>query len=212
MATKPNRGKTVALWLLAVAAVGVSFFFDDAVIAFVKTHSTPGVLQFGRLGSHYGQWNWLMVPCLLVLIVAGQMKKTAINRIVCIMILASVIGGLGANVSRAITGRTRPNAPVEQGWYGVYSQGKLLLVNSNYNAFPSAHATASMALIAPLFLLRRRLWWALLPLPIAISTARICVGAHHLSDVMAGMLLGFALGCWVTRKFGPRILSAQEFT
>lgn len=210
MATKPNRGKTVALWLLAVAAVGASFFFDDAVIAFVKAHSTSGVLQFGRLGSHYGQWNWLMVPCVLVLVIAWLSKKPAVMRIVAIMILASVIGGLGANVSRAITGRTRPNAPVEQGWYGVRSQGKWLIVNSNYNAFPSAHATASMALIAPLFLLRRRLWWALLPVPVAISAARICVGAHHLSDVLAGMLLGFAIGCWVTRKFGPRILGAQE--
>lgn len=63
-----------------------------------------------------------------------------------------------------------------------------------------------MGLIAPLLLLRRRLGWLLLPVPILIAAARICAGAHHLSDVLAGALLGFAVAAWVTWKIAPRLI------
>jgi len=208
MAMKTTRGKAVALWLLAAAVLtGISFCLDDAVLGFMKTHTTPAVLAFGRFGSHYGQWNWLMVPCMLAGIVAWLRRDITCLRILCVMVIASILAGLGANVIRATTGRTRPSAPqaVEQGWYGPRANGQWVVINSNYNAFPSAHAAASMGLIAPLLLLRRRAGWLLLPVPILISAARICVNAHHLSDVVAGMLLGIGVAAWVNWKITPLI-------
>jgi membrane-associated phospholipid phosphatase len=209
MAMKTNCGKTVALWLLALIIVGVSFFFDDAVIAFVKTHATPGVVAFGRLGSRYGEWTWLMVPCVIAGIIAWFRRNEVCLRIIILMIIASTLAGLGADVLRVATGRTRPSASVtvQQGWYGPRS----MALNSQYQAFPSAHAAASMGLIAPLLLLRRRIGWLLLPVPILIAAARICVNAHHLSDVLAGALLGFAVACWVDWKITPRIMEWRMF-
>ena len=210
---KTNCGKTVALWSLALAVTGVSFFFDDAVIAFIKTHSTPGVVAFGRLGSQYGEWNWLMVPCAIIGVIVWLRKDAAWLRILCVMFVASTLAGLAADAVRPLTGRTRPNAPLEvkQGWYGPYSQGEWVAFKSPYEAFPSAHAAASMGLIAPLLLLRRRIGWLLLPVPILIAAARICVNAHHLSDVLAGALLGFTVACWVDWKITPRIMQRRIF-
>ena len=174
MAMKTNRGKAVALWLFAAAIAGASFFFDDSLLAFMKTHATPAVLAFGRLGSQYGQWNWLMLPCVIVGFVAWLRRDNACLRILCIMVVASILGGLGANVLRAATGRTRPNAPasVEQGWHGPLANGQWVVIKSEYNAFPSAHAAASMGLIFPLLLLRKRIGWLLLPVPILIVLQR----------------------------------------
>ena len=211
---KTTRGKAVALWFIAAAVLtGISFCLDDTVLAFMKTHRTQAVLAFGRFGSHYGQWNWLMVPCILAGAVAWLRRDEAWLRILCVMVIASILAGLGDNVVRATTGRTRPSAPqtIEQGWYGPKANGQWVVINSNYNAFPSAHAAASMGLIAPLLLLRRRAGWLLLPLPILISAARICVNAHRLSDVVAGMLLGIGVAAWVNWKIAPRIFKWDVF-
>jgi len=206
MAMKTNRGKAVASWfaigLVAAALLAVSFFLDDAVLAFMKTHTTPAVLAFGRFGSHYGQWNWLMVPCLIVGIAAWLRRDAATLRVLCVMVIVSILAGLGANVVRATTGRTRPNAPasVEQGWHGPRANGEWVVIKHEYNAFPSAHAAASMGLLFPLLLLRKRIGWLLMPVPILIGAARICVGAHHLSDVVAGALLGIIIAVCTTQR------------
>ena len=212
MAMKTNRGKAVALWLFVAVLLGVSFFLDDAVLAFMKTHSTPAVIAFGRFGSRYGQWNWLMVPCIVAGIVAWLRRDTAWLRILCVMVIVSILAGLGANVVRATTGRTRPNAPaaVEQGWHGPRANGQWVMIKSEYNAFPSAHAAASMGLIFPLLLLRKRIGWLLMPVAILIGAARICVGAHHLSDVVAGALLGIFVAVCVTRRLMARMFPAWE--
>ena len=212
MAMKTNRGKAVALWIFAAAVAGVSFLFDEPLLAFMKAHTTPAVLAFGRFGSHYGQWNWLMVPCIIVGLISWCRRDTICLRILCIMITASILAGLGANVVRAATGRTRPNAPaaIEQGWYGPRANGQWIVIKADYNAFPSAHAAASMGLIFPLLLLRKRIGLLLLPVSILIGAARICVGAHHLSDVMFGFLLGIAVAIWTTGKMVPLLFPDSE--
>lgn len=211
MAMKTNRGKAVALWLAAAIVVGVSLFFDDALIAFVNTHATPAVVEFGRIGSRYGEWPWLMVPCFIAGLVAWLRRDADCLRVICIMVIASSLAGLGADIVRCATGRARPDAHVGQGWHGPYSQGRWVAFDSEFEAFPSAHAAASMGLIAPLLLLRRRAGWLLLPVPVIIAAARICVGAHHLSDVLAGALLGFAVAAWVDWKIAPRIVRWRIF-
>jgi membrane-associated phospholipid phosphatase len=211
MAMKTNRGKSVAPWLAALAVVGGSFFFDDALIAFMKTHTSPAVLEFGRMGSYYGEWPWLMVPCAVAALFAWLRRDAACVRVICVMIIASTLAGIGADVVRVATGRTRPNATAPQGWYGPYSQGQWVAFESEFEAFPSAHAAAAMGLIAPLLLMRRRIGWLLLPVPALIGAARICAGAHHLSDVLAGALLGFAIACWVDWKIAPRVMRWRIF-
>jgi len=151
-----------------------------------------------------------------VLIVAAAIawfrRDTACLRIICIMVAASTLAGLGANVVRGTTGRTRPSASPEvvQGWHGPRANGGWVIIKSEYNAFPSAHAAASMGLILPLLLLRKRIGWLLLPVPILIGAARICVNAHRLSDVLCGALLGAAIATWTTRKITPFIGPIQD--
>jgi membrane-associated phospholipid phosphatase len=202
---KPDRRKAVALWLSGAAAVAGSFFLDDAVIAFVKGHSNQSLQTFGRFGSYFGQWHWLMLPCAVVAVIAWKRRDAVCLRILCAMIITSIIAGLGVNALRVTTGRTRPSAPAEikQGWYGMRHNGKWIVIKADYNAFPSGHAAASMGLVAPLLVMRRRIGWLLACVPLLIGAARICVGAHHLSDVVAGLLAGVAVAIWVTPKITP---------
>jgi len=206
MTTKTNRGKTVALWLLAAAALGVSFCFDATVMRFsanVPDGSALGI--FGSQGSHYGELQFLLLPCAIVALVAWFRRDAACLRVICMMVIASLLAGAGADIVRGMTGRTRPSASpeIQPGWYGPRVNGEWVVINPRYNAFPSAHAAASMGLIGVLLVMRRRIGWLLLPVPVLIAAARICANAHHLSDVVGGALLGIAVACWVYLAIGP---------
>lgn len=203
-----KRARTVALWLFAAIVTAVSFLLDDPVIAFVKAHGTPATLAAGRIGSRYGELQWLMLPCLIFAAIAFLRRNAAWMRILCAMAIASAVAGLCNDAVRGLTGRTRPNAPpaIAQGWYGPR-----YMLDANYNAFPSGHAAAAMGLIVPLVIMRRRIGCALMPVPIAIAAARICIGAHHLSDVMAGALVGIAAAICVDRKITPRLMRWKIF-
>lgn len=216
MALCSNCGKKLPWLLLALCAAAILaaiFFLDDSVTAFVKLHSTPASVAFGKTVSKCSEWQWLMLPCALFAAAAHLRKNRALARVLCAVIISASLAGLSANLIRGVTGRTRPNAPAEiaQGWYGPWHGGRLLMFDSRYNAFPSGHTAVSAGLVAMLILLRRRAGLLLIPLPAIVAAARICAGAHHLSDVMASLLLGACvavwLRCWLIRAgfFTPKI-------
>jgi membrane-associated phospholipid phosphatase len=205
MALCTNCGKKLPRLLLVLSAAAVLacvFFLDDSVVGFVKTHGTPASVAFGKTVSKCSEWQWLMLPCALFAIAAHLRKNRAQARVLCAVMISASLAGLAATCIRGVTGRTRPSAPAEiaPGWYGPWHGGRLLVFDSRYNAFPSGHTAVSAGLVAMLLLLRRRAGLLLIPLPVIVAAARICAGAHHLSDVMASLLLGACIAVWLRRR------------
>jgi undecaprenyl-diphosphatase len=64
------------------------------------------------------------------------------------------------------------------------------------NSFPSGHAAGSFAFAVFVSRLDRRLAWLLVPLAFLVALSRVALGVHYPSDVLAGALLGAALG-WI---------------
>jgi undecaprenyl-diphosphatase len=97
--------------------------------------------------------------------------------------------------------RSRP----EGQWGAIYR-------NTDPHSFPSGHAarTALLAVIAlvigPLWLGLLLVLWALL-----VSLARVCLGVHFLSDVLAGLLLGILAGV-VVLQISPWLTAAFPVT
>lgn len=60
------------------------------------------------------------------------------------------------------------------------------------SSFPSDHATASFAIAVSIFLRNKRIGALALVLAALLSFARVAVGAHYPSDVLAGAALGTA--------------------
>jgi membrane-associated phospholipid phosphatase len=67
--------------------------------------------------------------------------------------------------------------------------------NTDPHSFPSGHAVRSL-MIAVLFLGLGPLWLGLLLIAWAplVGLARVAMGVHYLSDVLAGWILGLAVG------------------
>ncbi len=100
------------------------------------------------------------------------------------MLLASVVAGT--------TGRPRPSTRVADGWYGPSIQYK-------YNSFPSGHTSASAGFFVVLALAEWPVGAVALVVPLAVGAARMLVNAHHLSDIVASLIVGVLAAYLVQR-------------
>lgn len=199
----------MACLLLLLALVAV-FLLDRSVDLWVASHHSAAWETGARICSRFFAWHWLMLGAGAGLLFAPRARRRDWMRLLCVMMVAASLAGLSADVLRGITGRTRPSARVTQGWYGVRSDGRWLVFNHAYNSFPSGHTSAAMGFAFPLFLWRRRLGLVALPFLAVVAGARVYVGAHHVSDVLAGAALGTLIALWVWRRSsaGERLVNA----
>jgi membrane-associated phospholipid phosphatase len=198
-------------WLLLFIPILLgAFFTDQAAAAWVRIHSTPELRSVAGAISKIGDWPILAAVGMFFLILARCRGDRRVARLVSIMLIASVLAGLAANIVRGLSGRGRPRAPIEmQGWHGPHDGKQWLVGKSKRNSFPSAHTATATAFFAPLCLgfARRagvvKLGIALaIVAPVLIAASRIALNAHFLSDVVAGALVGLG-AVWLALKWRP---------
>jgi membrane-associated phospholipid phosphatase len=194
-------------WIIfAVASMLVliaSFYFDDSVARLVKDQTGPRLRAAGRFVSHYGDWPEHAALGGILWLVAYMRKSRRWQRVVLMMILASVLGGLSADVVRAATGRPRPSTHLADGWYGPHLDYK-------YNAFPSGHAAASTAFFGVLLFVEWPIGAIALIFPFGVGIARLVVNAHHFSDIIGSAIVGVVAAYAATRILRPRSPQAMN--
>jgi|GEM_PF-238747 len=186
--------------LIAIAAIAGSFLLDDPVskLAQASNHGQWKHKPIAGLLSHYGDWPELMVLGGIGFLVAWRLRNVRWQRLLLAAMIASTLAGMTVNLSRLTTGRTRPRAVAEQGWYGPKNGEKWLIGVADFNSFPSGH-TATAFGFAGVFLFAAP-GWGLLAIVVAsaVAISRILLGAHHPSDVItaATVALGIAWLVW----------------
>jgi membrane-associated phospholipid phosphatase len=111
-------------------------------------------------------------------------------------LLADGIGELVADGLKAAIPRARPHVHA-------------LVARPNTHSFPSGHATTSFACATVLAFAVPRLRLPLLLLAAAIAWSRVYVGVHYPLDVLAGALLGAAIGMATIRVL-PRLATIRR--
>jgi membrane-associated phospholipid phosphatase len=201
-APRPWR-RIIALAVLAAALTAGAFALDAPVRSAILQHQGKGWKKSAEFRmqsavSKYGDWPQLMILGLAGLGVARLSRSRRWQQILVSAMIASTLAGLLANASRLTTGRPRPREipKIEAGWYGPYHDGKILIGNSRYNAFPSGH-TATAVGFAAVILFASPLWGVFAMLAaFAIAWSRMSLGAHHFSDVVVATLLAMTVA-WV---------------
>ena len=178
---------TVFHWLIgtviAATAIVVSFYFDNSVRDFMIEHQNSGVYHFMRCVSLLGNWPLHAAVGLILLGLAWRRGSEKWTRIFLAMLLAMLLAGVVGTVIKRTVPRARPSVHSEARWGGPH-------LSSKYHSFPSGHVGASTAFFGVLFIARRRIGLACLPIPILIGFSRMYIGAHYLSDVVCAAVLG----------------------
>lgn len=141
----------------------------------------------------------LMVSVALVFVVsrAGAARRSG-------AVLATASAGVALLVNQPIghlVDRARP-------YVAHPAQVHLLIARSPDPSFPSDHATGAFALAFGIWLYDRTIGTVLLALAALLAFARVDVGAHYPSDVLAGALVGIAVAGALYRLPTRRLVEA----
>ena len=159
----------------------------------MRVAEKPGALRaFAAFFAHSGDsWFWWLALILLWLVSNSQWRRWEVVEFV-------GIGGLAALVMviKFLVRRKRP----EGDWGSIYR-------NTDPHSFPSGHAARAFLIavvasaLAPAWL--ATLLWIWAPL---VSVARVAMGVHYVSDVIAGAALGIAVAMIGLQIYEPPLL------
>ncbi|TSA29154.1 MAG: phosphatase PAP2 family protein [Verrucomicrobiaceae bacterium] len=201
-----SRPLVLLLAGLCALAIWGAFQLDAPVRAAVVASQGKGWKKstdsrFHAAVRKFGDWPPLMGACLVGLLVARLMKSRRWMRLVAAAMIASTLAGMIANTSRLTTGRTRPKESpgIEQGFYGPWHDGKLLIGQAAYNSFPSGHTATAFGLAAVLVFACPLLGIPALAGAGLVSWSSIAMGAHHPSDIVVSIVLSLVVGWFVWR-------------
>jgi undecaprenyl-diphosphatase len=202
---------TVALFMVLGAAIAIGALFvmerhnallahyDLSAARFGATNATSVSTRFLREVSLLGGTPGMIIIALAA--VVYEFARTRVRAVFWFM-LAVVIGQvILTNLTKYIVNRPRPDIARLTGFSG--------------SSFPSGHAaTAAATIAAAAFLFGRGrsvrvkaiVAGVAVGLAVAVATTRVLLGVHWLTDVLAGLALGWGWFALCSIAFGGRVL------
>ena len=175
----------VNTWCLAM---GLWFFNDlDKTILFALNNGnfSGSILVFSKLISRYGMALIAGVNLVLLLYTFKDESMKSLRPVFLLTILSFGVAGISGDLLKQVFGRPRPI---------VTYAGELNFHTSSHSpAFPSGHATKSVALAAPIGFndasnnrLTKASKIVTMSIAVLVCLSRVVLGAHYMSDVLAG--------------------------
>ena len=182
----------ILLWIAAIF-LWMQVGLDRWVLISHTDLRTGGLLDdMGHLATRYGM-SIMVLAYLIYLPFAFKFASLRdAYRIYLLLILMFAIAGLAGDILKEIVDRPRP--------FVEYAARTYALPFPDSPSFPSGHATKSVALALPflLFITAKDGWHRAVKVLLATVALGVCysralLGAHYLSDVLAGVAM--ALTC-----------------
>ena len=194
-------GLTLAVGLLLEMVQTHAGFarWDDAAARWGAAHTTGATESVLRVITLLGGTPVVIALCLGVSIVEYRRLPTwAVPAFMATVVVSQLVV---TNLIKVAVGRERPNVA--------------RLVEASGFSFPSGHTAASAAVYAAIALVvgrrRDRRTKAVVAgvaggIPVAVAMSRVLLGAHWLTDVIAGAALGWACFALCSIAYGGRLL------
>jgi len=161
------------LYLITAAGIAlliISFFFDNQILDFIFS------LNLGFLKSAMVLLDHWVTNAILFLVIPTIILFRKGNKLIFLW-LSLVLSFLVATILKVLVARERPD---------------IALISEDTFSFPSRHAIISFTIL-PFMFKETKLWyWWIIAILIGLS--RLILGAHYLSDVIAGALIGYYIG------------------
>lgn len=171
--------------------------FDARLTSSLRITETQSRLKpFGVFLAHSGDSWFILLALFVIWILTGGLW----HQLTAIMAAGSIGLAVIVLLTKFLIRRKRP----EGEWGAIYR-------NTDPHSFPSGHA-ARTAMLALLALLMGPLWLGILLVIWAplVSLARVWMGVHYVSDVVAGIFLG-VLAAFLVNGISPWLITAFPF-
>lgn len=186
----------------------IAFALFDTCVGAAAGRFPALTIEFGRTFTDVGKSGWILLIAGYVFLAglatlkqsaAGKAPEAArlLTAAAAYVFVTIALSGLTANVLKRVIGRARPQFFEEQGIFSFSPFAN----SAAYESFPSGHATTAAALFVALGFLVPQMRVPLLIAGIWIGLARVIVGAHYPSDVIAGLALGAWFALAVAAQF-----------
>jgi membrane-associated phospholipid phosphatase len=202
---------TVSLVVAAIAGVAVGILvyllrtqprlaaMDLSVARWAAGHATPISTTFLRTVTQLGSTTVVVVVGAIV----GLGTSFRTRRMAPAVFILIVLAGNSAivNLIKVLVGRSRPTVSILAGFTG--------------QSFPSGHSAAAAACWGAVALLVARRWSrsgraaayaTAAAVAVAVACSRVFLGVHWLSDVIAGLAVGWGWLALCSIAFGGRLL------
>lgn len=156
--------------------------------------------------TDFGLSDWVLIPTLLVLVVAVIALRLPIGRyrratyelglVASFVFIGVGLPGLFVNLLKRLFGRARPGEFIDTGAF----QFQHLFNESNFQSFPSGHATTAIATAFVVGFMAPRFFRLILLIAVMTGISRIVIGMHYPTDVVSGFVVG-TLGAYAVRNF-----------
>ncbi len=207
MAAPAQSRRRPLLWLLAaVSLVALAWPFDLRVDAALDVTNRPELHTVAWWCSKVGE-GWVVGAAGIFLAVFFLLVgRPSLAANVFFIALTSELTGLAATILRGLFGRTRPsNHDVPQGFYGVWHNGHWIIGQFKFSAFPSGHAATAVGLAAAAWLIHRGWGAVAVVYALAVMWSRVALQCHHLSDVVASVVLAIPLAVLLKKVLLPSV-------
>ncbi len=194
--------------VLVITAITICCFaLLDRPVAIQRANFHETIVDFSSFLTRFGKSDWILVPSAVILLAllflnTGSLPKLKLFQLYrwnlwLSYILAGVgLPGLAATILKRIIGRPRPSQIEEFGLYDFQH----LNTDAAFASFPSGHSTTIGAFAVVMAFLMPKYRAAFAVFAVLVGFSRVGVGAHHPSDVVAGLAFG-AIGAFLVAKW-----------
>lgn len=173
--------------VLLAALAAISYTWIDQPLSLSCRDLNPGVVQVFQWITELGVSTGYLIGLAALFVFFKFVRRRPLAARRALFVFASIaLSGIAVNLIKPLAGRLRPKLLFENGLFGV----EPFRIGYEYNSFPSGHAATVFALAAALAFFFPRLRLPLFGFAVVVGMSRIIVGAHYLSDVLAGAYVG----------------------
>ena len=206
--------KIVPLSLGGFCCIIICYFFLDIPVAQYFKYVNQTIYRISQDATRTidPKYHYLIWPCLLFLTYFFSKKNIAIYRYPLFLLVMSVpVTNCAIEILKRLLGRARPELLLEHQIYGF----SFFATSNSYFSFPSGHACTAGAIFGSLCCFFPRLTLLFFVFSIIVSFTRVVLNEHFVSDIIAGVLMGFFISQFIysriyTNKLKKRVLTTSD--